>query len=210
MPRTTFLTLRFSRDHWYWTGIAGAVGLIAILAVLQLNPAIPVASGENGEIAPLAQIGEAAPDFALATADGQTLSLSSFRGRPVILYFWASWCSFCRNEIPSLNATFETHRDNNDLVVLGINILEDASTVRYYLQGLGVSFPVLLDQDGTTTQKYLVRATPSYYFIDRDGILQSRIIGTARPAQFRSRLESIVKPSNSETWTRPEAEPQLL
>ena len=210
MRRTTFLTLRIGRDHWYWTGIAGAIGLIAVLVVLQLNPALPVASGETDPIAPLAQIGEPAPDFTLMTPDGQTFSLSSFHGRPVVLYFWASWCSFCRNEMPALNATFETQRDQTDLVVLGINILEDASTVRYYLHGLGVSFPVLLDQDGTTTQKYLVRALPSYFFIDRDGILRSRLIGTARPGAFSARLESIVKPPTSATGTRPEATPRLF
>ncbi len=210
MRRTTFLTLKLSRDHWYWTGIAGAVGLIAVLAALQFHPAIPVTGAENDATGPLAQIGQPAPDFTLATPDGQTFSLSSFRGRPVILYFWASWCSFCRSEMPGLNATFETQRDANDLVVLGINILEDASTVRMYLQGLGVSFPVLLDLDGSTAQKYLVRALPSYYFVDRDGILRSRIIGIARPGQFRARLESIAKPPHSATWPRPEAPPRLL
>lgn len=218
MPRTTFLTLKFGRDHWYWTGIAGAVVLIAILAVLQMNPTIPVVSGENDETIPLAKIGEPAPDFALSTLDGQTFSLSSFRGRPVVLYFWASWCSFCRNEMPGLNVTFETHRDSSDLVVLAINILEDAATVRHYMQNLGISFPVLLDRDGKATQQYLVRATPSYYFIDRNGILQARIIGTVRPAAFRARLEAILKspssgtdPSTSpETWSQPQAEPHLL
>lgn len=210
MRRTTFLTLKLSRDHWYWTGIAGAAGLIAVLAVLQLQPAIPVASGEHGEVGPYAQIGRPAPDFTLTTPEGQTFSLSSLRGRPVILYFWTSWCSFCRDEMPALNATFETQGYADDLVVLGINILEDASTVRHYLQGLGVSFPVLLDENGTTAQKYLVRALPSYYFIDREGILRSRIIGIARPGQFRARLESIAKPPNSPTSTGPRATPRLL
>src|SRR5438445_6553903 len=88
-------------------------------------------------------IGDEAPPFTLDDLAGREVSLASFRGRPVILHFWATWCPVCREEMPILE---EAARDRPaDLTVLGINLAERRDKVAAYARGAGLTFPVLLD-----------------------------------------------------------------
>ncbi len=124
----------------------------------------------------VARVGESAPDFKLQNLDGQLISLSDFRGKPVLINFWATWCKFCRYEMPYLQQIYEEWSDKG-LVVLTIDIGESPSKVKEFLQALNLSLPVLLDTNEKVAQKYNVPPVPTTFFIDSDGTIQVKIIG---------------------------------
>lgn len=190
MPKARFYTVRLlpAKRWWLAACVLLAVGMGWWLAI----PASPIAVQADPGSPPGAQLGAAAPDFTLQGIDGQSVNLAGLQGRPVILYFWAGWCSYCRSEMPSLEQAFAAHQ-NEGLVVLGINIMERPDAVREHGIDMRLSFPLLLDSDAEVARLYHVRATPTYYFIDRAGNLTGRIIGQARPPAFRSHLSEILR-----------------
>ena len=120
-----------------------------------------------------------APDFSLATPGGRTLRLSDFRGKTVLLNFWASFCAPCREEMPALQMLWEAHR-HAGLVVLAVaadRSKSGAAAVMALTESTGVSFPVLLDSNGEVRRQYEVQALPTSYLIGADGRFLGRIIG---------------------------------
>ena len=124
------------------------------------------------------QLENLAPDFQLPDLDGQTVSLSDFRGRPVLLNFWASWCGPCRLEMPFIQEIFEDREwADKGLAILAINIGESHDTVKDFMEGHGLSFPVLLDATKDVALEYNIRGIPATFFIDKNGIIQDMKIG---------------------------------
>ena len=122
------------------------------------------------------QIGNLAPDFELQDLDGKTISLSGLRGKPVLLNFWATWCSPCRYEMPYLQEIYDEWSEK-ELVVLAIDVGESSSQAKTFLQSYGFSFTVLLDTNGSVADKYGIRGIPTTFLIDKDGIIQGIKIG---------------------------------
>ena len=140
----------------------------------------------------VATVGEAAPNFELQNLDGQSISLSSLKGSPVLINFWATWCQPCVSEMPYIQ---EIHEDWSDrgLIVLAINIGDSAAEVEQFLQAHNLSLPVLLDTKKVAIPKYGIRAIPTTFFIDKDGIVQVKVIGAfPSKAAIESRLGEIV------------------
>lgn len=117
------------------------------------------------------QVGDVAPDFTLKDLDGNTVTLSSLRGKKVILNFWATTCPYCKIEMPALNQFIKSHKD--DTVLLAIDLGESPSKVKQYLEGKGYEFTVLLDTDLSTIYDYQVQFIPMSYFIDKNGIIRA-------------------------------------
>ena len=124
----------------------------------------------------VAQVGKLAPDFEVQNLDGQAISLSSLRGKPVLLNFWAIWCPPCREEMPYLQQIYEEW-SGEGLVLLAVNIGESPSAVEDFMQARSLSLPVLLDIKEAAARMYNVTAIPTTFFIDRDGILQEQVVG---------------------------------
>lgn len=124
-----------------------------------------------------AQIGYSAPDFELADLDGRMHRLSDYRGRVVLVNFWATWCGPCRIELPTLQAIHEDYagRDFQLLAVAGD--LEGAEVVRPYLASLGLTFPSLLDDSGKVQDLYFVNALPMSFLVDRHGVIAYKLTG---------------------------------
>jgi thiol-disulfide isomerase/thioredoxin len=129
--------------------------------------------------------GEEAPDFALPNMDGEEVKLSDFRGKIVYLNFWATWCGYCDQEMPDLQ---ELSAENEDLVVLTVNVRENADTVKAYIEKGGYDFPVLLDIEGEVATRYLITGMPTTYFINAEGILLDRIPGMMDKEQMEEVL----------------------
>lgn len=131
---------------------------------------------------------DAAPDFQLETLSGDPLSLAALKGRVVVVNFWATWCNWCKYEMPALQAVHRKYSDQG-FVVLGVNVEEPRPLVEAYVERYGLSFPVVLDVAGTTAESYKVRALPMTFFIDREGT----IVRVQRGAMREDELELYVR-----------------
>lgn len=137
-------------------------------------------------------IGRPAPDFEVQGLDGATLRLSDFRGRPVWINFFATWCPPCRAETPDLQAAYEdAQRRGTGLALLAIDMGEDAPTVRRYVQKLGMTYTVGLDTSFEISADYRVRGLPTHLFIDRDGVVQDIKVSILSPEVIRRQLAQI-------------------
>jgi peroxiredoxin len=136
---------------------------------------------------PAPKMGEPAPGFQLLDLEGEPVTLADFRGRPVWITFWASWCPPCRAEAPDIEATYERHSDAG-LVVLALDLGEDAETARGYTERTGLSFVVLLDQYTEVAAAYRITGIPTHYFVDAGGILRDQRIGPMGGDEMERRI----------------------
>ena len=147
------------------------VGLLALILTQLLTPATHSVSD------PL--VGHAAPNFSLVMlhpdSGKNSLSLSNFKGKPIVLNFWASWCQPCKDELPLLeNAWKQLQAQKKDIVFLGIDFQESSSEATSFLQLHGITYLGGLDTDGSIASKYGVTSLPQTIFIDRNGTVTSR------------------------------------
>jgi peroxiredoxin len=159
----------------------------------------PAGATTQGAI-PAPQKGFLAPDFTLATAEGKMVRLSELRGRPVVLNIWASWCPPCREEMPALERVHQAYQGQG-VVILGLNstFQDSREDALAFAAGQGLSFPILFDEQGQATRLYQVRALPTTFFIDAQGIIQEVIAGgPMAEALLRIRVEQLIEKSPSE------------
>ena len=155
-----------------------------------LGPKKPASSGSPAPSIGTG-VGDLAPDFQLQSLDGQTLSLGSLRGKPVLLNFWATWCSPCVFEMPLLQEIYEEYSEKG-LVMAAVDIGESPSKVEGFLQSRGLSLPVLMDSKAKVAGKYNIAAIPTTFFIDKDGIIRDKKIGAfTRKAEIEKGLNRI-------------------
>jgi len=130
-----------------------------------------------------------APNFTLKTTNGESVSLSDFRGKPVMLTFWKIDCPACQFQIPYTQAFYDEW-SSETIAVLTVNVGDSISAVQDYVTGLGITYPVLLDRQGKVAQVYGIPGVPVTFLIDADGILKAYQIG---PFQSRQAIESALK-----------------
>jgi thiol-disulfide isomerase/thioredoxin len=131
---------------------------------------------EAGETEPAKQL---APDFTVYDLEGNAHKLSDFRGKPVILNFWATWCGYCKMEMPDFNELYlELGEDVHFLMVNCTDgSRETVETASGFIQEQGYSFPVYFDQDGSAAYAYSAYALPTTYFIDAQGHVVTKSVG---------------------------------
>ena len=123
-----------------------------------------------------ARIGRAAPDFRLRTPSGESATLSHFRGRYVLVNFWASWCGPCRAEAPDLQALAIAH--GSRLAVIGVNQQETARDAIEFTDQFGVTYPIVLDSTGEVSEGYHVgRGLPVTFLVNPEGVVVNVYIG---------------------------------
>jgi cytochrome c biogenesis protein CcmG, thiol:disulfide interchange protein DsbE len=134
-------------------------------------------SSTGGRV-PAPQKGFAAPDFTLADPKGEKYTLSSLRGKAVLINIWATWCPPCQAEMPALETYYQKYQGKG-LVVLGVNATSQDYPLDIvpFTQKYGLTFPILLDETGDLARKYELRSLPSSYFIDRNGLVAEVVIG---------------------------------
>jgi TonB family protein len=138
-------------------------------------------------------VGQGAPDFTVRDLEGREVQLSRLRGKAVLLDFWATWCAPCRAEMPDLE---NIRKESKDTVVLGINVGEDVDTVRKFVSGNHISFPILLGGNERVVQDYHVDAYPTVVVIDKDGTVRSRHTGygPGEDLRLRAALQEAQRP----------------
>jgi len=112
-----------------------------------------------------------APDFQLKDLDGKEVKLSDFRGKGVILFFWASWCVRCKDHLPEINQIYGMLKDKN-IELLAIDVGETAKKVKRFMKKNPIDFPVLLDVSQSVSQSYVVVGVPTFIVMDKDGYLK--------------------------------------
>ncbi|GEN31382.1 peroxiredoxin [Cerasibacillus quisquiliarum] len=120
--------------------------------------------------------GDLAPDFELETLEGEKVSLSDFRGKRVMLNFWATWCPPCRAEMPDM----QKFHENKDVVILAVNLTETESSednVPKFVEEYGITFRVPLDVDSSVSTLYQIRPIPTTYLIDSNGMIHNVAFG---------------------------------
>jgi cytochrome c biogenesis protein CcmG/thiol:disulfide interchange protein DsbE len=147
------------------------MGLLALILTQLLTPA-----SKNGSD-PL--VGHPAPNFSLAMlrpeAGKTALSLSNFIGKPVVLNFWASWCAPCKEEAPLIENTWkQAQARGKDVVILGIDFQDSNNDSTSFLKLYSITYPTVLDADGSVASKYGVTSLPQTIFINRNGTVTSR------------------------------------
>lgn len=158
------------------------VGLV-ILLLLAAQGVYRALRGPSGLAS--AQVGAIAPDFALPGPDGAEITLSSFRGRPVLLNFRTTWCSYCREEAPVLQ---EAHETIDGLVVFSVYIQESVARISAYSEDLGLTFPYASDGPGEVAEVYGVSGIPQSCFIDAAGVITAQHVGPLTIGAIRGYL----------------------
>jgi peroxiredoxin len=139
------------------------------------------------------QAGDVAPDFTLKTLDGKSVSLSDYKGMPIVLNFWASWCNPCRDEFPLFRRQLAAHR--GDYVMLGVDYKDIASDARKFAKSQRAGWPMLDDATNAVSQAYGIRAVPQTFFIRRDGTIAERYYLQVNDDDFPGALAAITKPA---------------
>jgi len=117
------------------------------------------------------------PDFTLPLLTGEDGTLSAYKGKVVILNFWATWCPPCRAEMPSMETLYQRFK-NQGLEILAVDLGERTATVRQFIRNSRNTFPVLMDESGEVSSLYGIEAIPTSYIIDREGKIIATIIGS--------------------------------
>jgi peroxiredoxin len=140
-----------------------------------------------------AVVGHPVPDFVLPSTAGGTVQLSQFRGKPVVLTFFASWCHPCEQELPQLQKIADANRDH--LTVIGVNYQDIDTDSRRFVNRLGVTFPTLVESEVTNpvAARYGVHEIPLTYLIDAHGVLQSTpVFGPATAHDMQSAIDKLL------------------
>ncbi len=143
-------------------------------------------------------VGMPAVDFTLTDLTGRVQSLAQYRGKIVLLNFWATWCKPCTTEMPAMQTCYDKLRDQG-FVVLAINELEDTQKVAEHIRTYGHTFPVLLDQDNRVANLYGVYGLPVSVFIDEHGVVREYLKGGLLTEQ---KIQEVVDRLKSESQAR--------
>jgi peroxiredoxin len=136
------------------------------------------------------QVGSPAADFTLPGLDGSDIRLSDYRGRIVLVNFWASWCGPCRAEMPEIEHVYRTYRDAG-FVAIGVNQLEPEPEVRAFIEEHQLTWIFVLDQDGAVSQRWGVLGLPQSYLIDREGRIVTSWLGLLSRQELERELQRL-------------------
>lgn len=186
------LARRTGRNGLAWAGIAlSALGIVASIGIAAwLLPKAKTVWREvtatlDWETSEFEEWkGATAPDFTLTSLEGQTLKLSDWRGRRVILDFWATWCPPCVKEIPHF-IQLRNEIPESELIIVGIS-REDEPTLRDFVRRKGINYPIASARDLPAPYSN-VRAIPTTFFIDRRGVIQEVLVGYHNLESLRKR-----------------------
>jgi peroxiredoxin len=164
-------------------GVALALGAICLIIPL-LGQSAPGVAGQTA----------VAPRWSLKDLDGKTVNFSDFKGKVVILDFWATWCGPCRAEIPGFIA-LQKQYEKQGLVVVGLSVDEDgANVVKPFVQKLGMNYPVVLADEKTREAFGAIEAVPTTFLIDREGRIVKEHMGFADKDEFENEIKPLLNP----------------
>lgn len=184
-----------------WIMLGTAVVLIPLFALLAWaavrQQGAPSGAGINAQFGEVRVPEARAADFALQTADGDTLRLSDFRGKVVMVDFWASWCGPCRQEAATLNRIYSAYA-GTPVEFVGVNVWDTPDAAEVFLVEFGVAYPTGVDADGGIALEYGVRGIPEKFFIDADGVVQRKYVGPMPEDVLRGALDELLAQASAQ------------
>lgn len=172
-------------------GIATLI-TIASLSWLVLTPIFFPGAQADAQTA-AAHKGFPAPDFTLETPEGGTISLSDYKGKPVLVLLWASWCSVCKATMPGLEDIYKNYAPLGfELLAVNMTTQDTLPAAIDYFQSQNYSYPMLIDRDGTVAREYQMHALPTSVLVGPDGIVMDVVIGSGMSAGYlQAQLDSL-------------------
>lgn len=175
--------------------IIGAVAIIVIALILKglLTPAPTTTNNAHstpGPTAPLA--GHYAPELNVVDLSGNKITLASLRGKVIALNFWYAACEPCKIEMPALQRSYDQYKGQG-FVVLGVDVTDDTVTTNAFIKSVGITYPIARDQALQTVTAYNVTDTPSTFFIDREGVIQAKVVGALDLSTLGANVSSLLK-----------------
>ena len=161
--------------------VIAAIALIILFTVAMVN------AMSKEEVKPVdkqsgLEIGNKAPDFELKLLTGETVKLSDYQGKRVLLNFWATWCPPCKAEMPDMQKLHETYKDQ--IVILAVN-MDVQNDVAGFVKEMGITFPILLDEKNEVNEKYQILSIPTSYFLDEKGFISDKFNGAMSLDQMK-------------------------
>ncbi len=162
---------------------------VAIIGIVVALYSVRRNHGSHGAVS--TTVSQPAPDFSLPQLNGQDLRLSSYRGKVVLLDFWASWCEPCRVETPHLIELQQKYGDQG-LQVIGLSMDDSPDPARAFYQQFRMNYPVVMGNAKTGELYGGVLGLPIAFLIDRDGRIKSKHIGATEPAVFEKEIATLL------------------
>ncbi len=131
-----------------------------------------------------------APDFTLETFDGQVIRLSDYRGMPVVINFWASWCLECYREAPILEDAWRRHKEH--VMFIGVDYVDTEAAARQYLRRFDITYPNGMDRGSRISDAYRIRGVPETFFVDRNGFVQGVKIGPVTADELENWIQKLL------------------
>ena len=189
-------TTRKSKEKDFNYPVAGFIFVAVTVLVIILSLKLNDSAFEFSNQVDIAS-GTPAPDFTFPGLDGEKVSLSDYRGKVVLVNIWATWCPPCVEEMPSMEKLYRKFKGQN-FEILAVSIDEPGlEAVAPFMKKSNLTFPALIDSEGTIKAVYGVTGIPESFIVDKQGILIKKIVGPvdwASPAVFRFFSEEIEKP----------------
>jgi cytochrome c biogenesis protein CcmG/thiol:disulfide interchange protein DsbE len=166
--------------------IVGTIITAALVTVLYF------ALGKDPQHIDSPLVGEVAPDFALkAVGSGETIDLARYRGKPVVLNFWATWCHPCWDEHPVLTENAQVMGDRVQFV--GVVFQDDEKKIVDFLQQRGWAYPTLVDDRGKTAIAYGIGGVPETFFLDKHGRIVEKFVGPMTTESLQANLRKVMQ-----------------
>ncbi|MFD0051185.1 peroxiredoxin family protein [Actinomycetes bacterium NPDC127524] len=170
---------------------ASVLILLITVAIVQAMDNGKEKGKEGGQTSAGVKVGEKAPDFDLYTLEGKKVKLSEFKGKKLLINFWATWCEPCKEEMPHLEEFYKNSSSN--AVILAVNI-DPENDVEGYARKMGLTFPIILDnqeKSKAVNERYGVAAVPSSFLVDSKGVIRQKFIGAINFDVMKKSMEKL-------------------
>ena len=155
-----------------------------------------VVSGDSqamGEVSAAVSELSPAPDFTMEDASGKSVKLSDFKGKPVVLNFWTSWCSYCKSEMPYFESAYKQYGDKVQFIMLNpVKSERSSDGGRNFIKGADYTFPVFYETGGKALSQYGLRGFPATMFIDAQGNLVTKNVGAITQAKLNESIQALL------------------
>lgn len=183
-------------SQWILIAIILVITVITIYTSINSSEAVSKDSAKQPETQEYPEIGYLAPSFKLKDLNGQVHELKDYRGKPVILNFWASWCGPCIQEAPNFVKLDSTYKGEVQVLTINLTTADSVKSAQEFVKQYGFTFPTLLDQEGTAAKSYRIKPIPTTFFINNQGLIVDGVYGGLTWEDIESRTKQLIQVSN--------------